>query len=136
MDYQMKMLAKEVYSSPAAYTSFLATFGVATNGLSFCIALLGTSYLMRTLGLRVCLLIYPCAVGGVLFAVFMFPVLSVVFLAQVSLKGLSYALNNPSKEMLYLPTSPDVKFKVKSWIDMFGGSHTSLPVPLSSIFDV
>eukprot|EP00011_Vannellida_sp_DIVA3-517-6-12_P001092 CAMPEP_0114629546 /NCGR_PEP_ID=MMETSP0168-20121206/13418_1 /TAXON_ID=95228 ORGANISM="Vannella sp., Strain DIVA3 517/6/12" /NCGR_SAMPLE_ID=MMETSP0168 /ASSEMBLY_ACC=CAM_ASM_000044 /LENGTH=530 /DNA_ID=CAMNT_0001841015 /DNA_START=235 /DNA_END=1824 /DNA_ORIENTATION=- len=121
MDYQMKMLAKEVYSSPAAYTSFLASFGVATNTLSFCIALLGTSYLMRTLGLRVCLLIYPCAVGAVLFAVFMFPVLSVVFLAQVSLKGLSYALNNPSKEMLYLPTSPDVKFKVKSWIDMFGG---------------
>jgi len=45
----------------------------------------------------------------------------VVFAAQVVLKGVSYALNNPAKEILYLPTNPDVKYKVKSWIDMFGG---------------
>ena len=121
MDYQMKMLAKEQYPSTEAYTAFLASFGVAVNSLSFCIALLGTSYLLRKLGLRLCLLIFPCAVGLVLLAVFMVPVLSVVFFAQVCLKGLSYAINNPSKEMLYIPTGPDVKFKVKSWIDMFGG---------------
>jgi ATP:ADP antiporter, AAA family len=121
MDYQMKMLAKEVYPSTESYTSFVASFGVAVNSLSFCIALLGTSYLLRRLGLRVCLLIFPCAVALVLGSVLFFPVLSVVFAAQVCLKGLSYALNNPTKEMLYIPTNPDVKFKVKSWIDMFGG---------------
>ena len=121
MDYQMKMLAKEQYPSTEAYTAFLASFGVAVNSLSFCIALLGTSYLLRKLGLRLCLLIFPTAVGLVLLGVFMVPVLSIVFFAQVCLKGLSYAINNPSKEMLYIPTGPDVKFKVKSWIDMFGG---------------
>lgn len=36
------------------------------------------------------------------------------------LKALSYSLNNPCKEMLYNPTSTDVKFKAKSWIDIFG----------------
>lgn len=76
---------------------------------------------MRRFGLRVCLLIFPCAVVLVLTSVLIYPVLSVVFAAQVILKGLSYAINNPSKEMLYIPTGPDVKFKVKSWIDMFGG---------------
>lgn len=117
----MKMLAKEQYPSTEAYTAFLASFGVAVNSLSFTIALLGTSYLLRRIGLRVCLLIFPCSVGLVLLCVFMVPTLSVVFFAQVCLKGLSYAINNPSKEMLYIPTGPDVKFKVKSWIDMFGG---------------
>ena len=121
MDYQMKMLAKETYPTTEAYTSFLASFGVAVNTVSFSIALLGTSFLLRRFGLRICLLIFPCAVLAVLTSVLVYPVLSVVFGAQVILKGLSYAINNPSKEMLYIPTGPDVKFKVKSWIDMFGG---------------
>lgn len=40
------------------------------------------------------------------------------------LKALSYSLNNPCKEMLYNPTSTDVKFKAKSWIDIFGQRGT------------
>ena len=36
------------------------------------------------------------------------------------IKSLSYALNNPAKEVMYIPTSKDVKFKSKGWIDMFG----------------
>ena len=36
------------------------------------------------------------------------------------LKGFSYCLNNPCKEILYQPTSSSVKFKAKSWIDIFG----------------
>ena len=36
------------------------------------------------------------------------------------LKGFSYCLNNPCKEILYQPTSSNVKFKAKSWIGVFG----------------
>eukprot|EP01095_Lingulamoeba_sp_RSL-Kostka_P005740 TRINITY_DN173_c0_g1_i1.p1 TRINITY_DN173_c0_g1~~TRINITY_DN173_c0_g1_i1.p1 ORF type:complete len:457 (-),score=100.07 TRINITY_DN173_c0_g1_i1:147-1517(-) len=121
MDYQLKSLAQLEYPKTEDYTAFMASFGVCTNMLTFIIALLGTSYLMRKFGLRTLLLIYPIAVMIVLVYVLMRPNLMIVFFAQVCLKGLSYALNNPSKEMLYLVTSPDVKFKVKSWTDMFGG---------------
>ena len=38
----------------------------------------------------------------------------------VVLKANSYALNNPTKEMLYQPTSPAVCYMAKSWIDIFG----------------
>merc|ERR1712154_437612 len=43
------------------------------------------------------------------------------------LKANSYALNNPTKEMLYQPTSSAVRYKAKSWIDIFGarGSKAS-----------
>jgi len=121
MDYQMKVLASEQYPTPEAFTAFLGSFGVAVNSVSFIVSLLGTSILLRKLGLRICLMIFPTAVSLVLLFVFLIPALSVIFFAQVCLKGLSYAINNPSKEMLYIPTGPDVKFKVKSWIDMFGG---------------
>lgn len=36
------------------------------------------------------------------------------------IKGMSYALLNPTKEILYQMTGDNVKFKCKSWIDTFG----------------
>ncbi|CAB1118901.1 unnamed protein product [Ectocarpus sp. CCAP 1310/34] len=38
----------------------------------------------------------------------------VVFLALILLKGFSYSLNNPCKEILYQPTNSAVKFKSKA----------------------
>ena len=40
---------------------------------------------------------------------------------MVVIKGVGYAVNNPTKEMTYIPTSKDAKFKSKGWIDTFGG---------------
>ena len=34
---------------------------------------------------------------------------------------MSYALQSPSREMLYIVTTDAIKFKAKSWIDVFGG---------------
>jgi AAA family ATP:ADP antiporter len=48
------------------------------------------------------------------------------FGAVVIIKGLNYALNVPSKEVLYIPTSKDVKFKAKGWIDAFGNRTTKV----------
>lgn len=44
----------------------------------------------------------------------------VVFAVMMVMKGMSYALNNPTKEILYQMTSTNIKFKCKSWIDTFG----------------
>jgi len=42
-------------------------------------------------------------------------------LLQTAAKGLSYALQSPSRELLYIVTTDSIKFKAKSWIDVFGG---------------
>ena len=39
---------------------------------------------------------------------------------MIVLTAISYAVNNPTKEMMYIPTSKDAKFKAKGLIDMFG----------------
>jgi len=46
--------------------------------------------------------------------------LQIVFLVMMVIKGMSYALLNPTKEILYQMTGSNVKFKCKSWIDTFG----------------
>lgn len=145
VDYTMKVLARDHFAAEypcsrgnscwdsetdsaagmsvdatAAFTTFMGMFGQATNGLSFLLSLLGTAAVIRTLGLRITLLLFPSLCLAVIILVRIRPTLYVVFAAMMVLKANSYALNNPTKEMLYQPTAPNVKYKAKSWIDIFG----------------
>jgi ATP:ADP antiporter, AAA family len=121
LDYQMKVAADDAFTSAAAVTSFLSKFGMTTNVVSLVFALLGSSFFIRRFGLTFCLVAFPVTVAGVVLWVYFAPSLWVFFGAMVAVKALSYALNNPCKEIMYIPTSKDVKFKAKSWIDSFGG---------------
>jgi len=120
IDYQMKLLAKAEYIQTEKVTEFLALFAQSANGLALVFALLGTSFFIRRYGLTFCLVMFPTAVACVICYVWFKPILWVLFFAMVAIKGLSYALNNPCKEILYIPTSKDAKFKAKGWIDTFG----------------
>ena len=121
IDYQMKLLADSTYRSPERVTEFLSLFAQSANLLAFVFALIGTSFFIRKFGLTFCLVMFPATIGCVVLYVWFSPSLWVLFGAMVAVKGFSYALNNPCKEILYIPTSKDVKFKAKGWIDMFGG---------------
>jgi ATP:ADP antiporter, AAA family len=145
LDYTMKVLARDFFASEypcestmscydhsilgkhgmsqaatISFSSFMGTFGQATNLLSFSLSLFGTSAVLRYLGLRLTLLLFPCLCLATIIFVRINPTLYVVFGAMMILKANSYALNNPTKEILYQPTSPAVKYKAKSWIDIFG----------------
>lgn len=129
IDYQMKAAGAQFFHSTQEYQTFVGWFGVATNGLAFLMALLGTSRMIKKMGLKFCLLFYPVtlAIAIVLFllgfkfiSLTPFQILAAVFAVNVLGKGLSYAVNNPSKEMMYIPTSKEVKYKAKSWIETFG----------------
>lgn len=121
LDYQMKFIADETYTSAETVAEFLGLFGQSANFLALVFALVGTSFFIRRFGLTFCLVMFPTAVAAVVLYVWWNPSLWVLFGAMVTIKGLSYALNNPCKEIMYIPTSKDVKFKSKSWIDAFGG---------------
>jgi AAA family ATP:ADP antiporter len=121
IDYQMKFIADDVYHSTEKVTEFLGWYGQCANILALVFALVGTSYIIRRFGLRFSLVAFPVAVAGVICYVWAFPTLWVLFGAMVAIKGLSYALNNPCKEIMYIPTSKDIKFKTSSWISGFGG---------------
>ncbi|KAI2513599.1 TLC ATP/ADP transporter [Fragilaria crotonensis] len=103
-----------------AFTAFMGIFGQATNSLSLVLSLFGTSAIIRYFGLRLTLLLFPSLLLAIIIFVRITPTLYVVFSAMMMLKACSYALNNPTKEILYQPTSPAVRYKAKSWIDIFG----------------
>lgn len=132
VEYQMTHLASHhhpVYSSnPIAFAQFQSMYGVGINTVSFLIALLGTSYLIKRFGLRVSILISPLVFACALASLYAFfwsgpstiALLWAAFAVMLIIRGVSYAVNNPIKEMMYIPTSKDAKFKSKGWIDTFG----------------
>jgi AAA family ATP:ADP antiporter len=44
----------------------------------------------------------------------------VLFVSLTILKAMTYSIHDPSKELLYLPTSLAIKFRSKFWIDVVG----------------
>ncbi len=120
MDYQMKVLGQAMYKTPEAFAEFLGHFGQSVNTLALVFALTGTGFLIRRVGLQFCLLFFPAAVAFVVAYVYANPGLWQVFTGLVIIRGLAYGLNNPTKEIMYIPTSIDIQFKAKSWIDVFG----------------
>jgi AAA family ATP:ADP antiporter len=133
VEYQMGSCFTLVHPSSldggAGFAAFKAMNGRIIGFLSLFFALFGAGIFMRKFGLKFCLAAFPIIIGVVVAVSFGFHLMGsgpdvmmwVFFVAVVIFKGLSYALNNPSKEVMYIPTSKDVKFKAKSWIDGIGG---------------
>lgn len=120
LEYQLNYLADETFASADKIASFIGYLGLTTNSFSLMFALVGTSFLIRKFGLTTSLTLFPIATAFVVLSVWIKPSLWFLFASVVTIKALSYVLNNPCKEMMYIPTSKDIKFKTKSWIDMFG----------------
>lgn len=129
VDYMMKVLAKERYAlmfpddpqkAVRAFASFMGYFGQTTNSISFLFSLFGTGAVIKRFGLTWTLIAFPVLLLGCTVLVWIAPNIWVVFAVMMIMKGMSYALNNPTKEILYQNTSSAIKFKCKSWIDTFG----------------
>ena len=128
IEYQMGCTALSVLTHQQ-FAVFKGYQGLGINILSFVFAFVGgTSIFMRKLGTKFCLIAFPVTIAIVVVSSYLYSLTGVgnnylmwVLLgASVAIKGLNYALNKPTSEILYIPTSKDVKFKSKGWVDMFG----------------
>ncbi|MFZ2054433.1 MAG: Npt1/Npt2 family nucleotide transporter [Candidatus Aminicenantales bacterium] len=105
-------------------TSFFGYFNAGTMAFAFLFQLLLTSPLIRAFGIRLTLLLYPLILfvgaGGIGAAalVGLIPLVPAV-LIKASDKSLAYSLNQSVRELLYIPISPEQKYKSKIFIDMF-----------------
>ncbi len=102
-------------------TSFFGYFNAGLNAFAFFFQLLLTSRIIRSLGIRPTLLIYPLALLflsaglGTLAYASILPAI----LIKASDKSLAYSLNQSVRELLYIPISPEQKYRSKIFIDMF-----------------
>lgn len=120
-DYQMHVLMSiETGNDIAAMSSFMMIYTGTFQALSLFFAIFGTSELLRHLGVRHSLLIMPLATMVLVTIPFLYPRLIPVFIVMVLLRALNYGFNTPLREMLFIPTTKDIQFKSKAWIESFG----------------
>ncbi|MFT6765237.1 MAG: AAA family ATP:ADP antiporter [Alteromonas naphthalenivorans] len=120
LELHMKILAAEVLDNGAAMQEFFFKYAICANGVALISLLLGAGAIGRALGLSRTLLLLPMLMGAGVLAVWWMPELWVALTVVVTIKGLNYALNQPAKEQLYIPTTRESKYKAKAWIDSFG----------------
>jgi AAA family ATP:ADP antiporter len=95
------------------------TFFTWTNTLSFVLQFLVVSRLIKRAGFGPAFMILPIIslIDGL--AVAAFPVLGVLFVGKVAENSTDYSLNNTLRQMLWLPTTRDMKYKAKQAVDTF-----------------
>ncbi len=122
-DFNFKIAASSQYSG-VALSHYLSIYGSSVNIVSLLCLLLGISNITRFLGVATALAAMPVIVGCALLGFLSLDSLSFLFGLMVGSKAINYALNGPALKQLYIPTTPDVKFKAQAWIETFG-SRTS-----------
>jgi len=118
IDWQSKTVIENTFQ-PDEYTTFFGYFHAGLLVVPFFISILMTSNIIKRFGIRLTILLYPlililcclgiAAVPGIFFAIFI----------KGSDKSLSFSLNQAVRELLYIPISPEHKYKAKIFIDMF-----------------
>ena len=120
MQFHMHVLAKSTYIYPALVMRFLFNFGLTVQLTACIFSLLGTSYFQRIFGIRFCLVLYPILLGIFICGYMIYPTIFFITAVMITAKSMNYALNVPAKEVLYIPTSKNIRYKSKAWIDVFG----------------
>lgn len=120
VELHMKILASETFPGTLDITSFFFKYAILANGVALVSLLLGVGAVGRNLGLAKTLVLLPLLISVGVTLIWLVPELTVALIVLVTIKGLNYALNQPAKEQLYIPTSRDSKYKAKAWIDSFG----------------
>lgn len=118
-DYNFKLAAAAEYSG-VALSHYLSIYGSSVSFVSLVCLLLGISNITRFLGIGVALASMPVIVGVALLAFMNLHNLNFLFGLMVGSKAINFALNGPALKQLYIPTSPDVRFKAQAWIETFG----------------
>lgn len=120
LGFHMFLMAKQTYMDPGMVNKFFFNFAMWVQMIACAFALFGTSYFQRRFGIKFCLITFPILLGGTIIGYLIHPTLSTITYVMLIAKSLNYALNQPAKEVLYIPTTKSIKFKSKAWIDMFG----------------
>lgn len=124
IDWQFNSIVSFSVEGENNLTSFFGYFNAGTMFFAFLFQLLLTSPIIKAFRIRGALLLYPLILflgtGGIgLAALAGLITLVPAILIKASDKGLAYSLNQSVRELLYIPISPEQKYKTKIFIDMF-----------------
>jgi ATP:ADP antiporter, AAA family len=119
VDFQLSAAIALSVTSGLETDAYFGMVGMITNISSIVVQMFVTVFVMKRFGVGTALIFLPIAilVGSLGFLII--PGLLFATLMSVSDNSLNYSIQQSAKEALYTPTSRDVKYKAKAFIDMF-----------------
>jgi len=118
LNYMYKKSAEVIPGTLATQSLFLDVQLIA-NIISMVVQLFLVSLIMRRLGLAFALCVLP-VIAILSTGLFMgFPSLAAASLLFISDNGFNYSIQQTSRETLYVPASPDEKYKARAFTNMF-----------------
>lgn len=112
--------ADKTFDTAGQLSTYYASYYLCMHGVGLLMSFFGTVPLQRLMGVRLSLFICPVISLALIATAFSMPSAATFFYALVFLRALNYAVNHPTREILYIPTTKDIKFKSKAWTDAFG----------------
>lgn len=119
IDYQSKTVIDIHEDRMDEMTSLFGYFHAALLGLPFLISMFMTGGIIKRFGIRLALLLFPLLLLICAFGIGIWPIFGWALAIKTSDKSLSFSLNQFTRELLYIPISPELKYKAKVFIDMF-----------------
>lgn len=119
IEQQFQRVLETAGLSKDAMTAFQASRDSWMSVIGFSLQMVFTGHILKSLGILPALLLLPVTNFCSSAAFVLVPTLAVIGWAKVLDGSLKYGINQATKEVLYLPTSRDVKYKAKAFIDMF-----------------
>ena len=118
VDWQFNSAVEAFVPGEDQKTAFFGRFFAALNVGSVLVQLLLTGFVLRKFGIGLAMLALPAGLLVTSLGVLLIPGLLTAVLLKGTEGGIRYSLDQSTRELLFLPVTTDVKYKVKPLIDM------------------
>ena len=108
----------------ADFSAFLFKNIMYSHIIGLVIVVFGTSFFINIFGEKISLIMIPISTGLAISSCLLYPTPEMVLFVYSFISALNYSFARPLREALYIPTSKDIQFKTKSWIDGFGSKFS------------
>jgi ATP:ADP antiporter, AAA family len=134
LNYQQLGVCMGLYTSATKLSAFLFLQIFWVHTLGCILALIGTRAFLAVLGERLSLVSIPILTGFLATVYFLNGATTVALIAFVLIRALNYSVALSVREALFIPTTKEVRFKTKSWIDAFGAKFARGSGSLYNLF--
>ncbi len=118
LDWQFAKAIELFVAGEDAKTAFIGRFFILLNTASVIIQFLLTSWILRVFGVGIALLLLPLGLLTGSIGIIIHPGLWTTAFAQGTAGALRYSLDQSTRELLFLPMAPDLKYRGKPLIDL------------------
>jgi AAA family ATP:ADP antiporter len=120
IDQQLNMAAEVSRGDQgeAALAEFFAQIGIYLSLAGFVVQISLTRWIHRSFGLAVALLLLPVALGATATIILISGAIWATAVARVIDTTLRYTVDKTTREVLFLPLSPELKYRAKPFIDV------------------